>query len=273
MNALPAIFVSHGSPMLALDGGRTAAAWRKLAAELPAPRAVLIISAHWETAAPSVSAAPAPETIHDFGGFPQPLYQIQYPARGAPWLADRVRDLLREANLPATIDTTRGLDHGAWVPLREMFPAADVPVAQLSLQPALGTMHHYRLGRALAPLRDEGVLIVGSGSLTHNLRDMIPGVTEGSPRVHGYVPAFQEWMHERIVRHDVAALADYRRGAPDAARAHPDDEHLLPLYVVLGAAGAQAEPRRVHAGITEGALAMDAYVFETDRGGRTQMRQ
>ena len=154
MNALPALFVSHGSPMLALDGGATASAWRKLAADIPAPRAVLIISAHWETVTPAVTAAPAPETIHDFGGFPQPLYEIQYPARGAPWLADRVRDLLNDANLPATIDATRGIDHGAWVPLREMFPAADVPVAQLSLQSHLGTLHHYRLGRALGPLRD-----------------------------------------------------------------------------------------------------------------------
>ena len=264
MPAQPAIFVSHGSPMLALDGGSTAAAWRKLAAGIPAMRAVLIVSAHWETAAPAVSAAPQPETIHDFGGFPRPLYEIQYPARGASWLAERVRELLADVDLPASIDPTRGLDHGAWVPLREMFPDADVPVAQLSLQPHLGTLHHYRLGRALAPLRDEGVLIVGSGSLTHNLRDMIPGVTEESSRVHPYVPAFQQWMHERILRHDIEALADYRRSAPHATRAHPDDEHLLPLYVVLGAAGAHSVPRREHAGITEGALAMDVYTFATE---------
>ena len=262
MTVMPAVFVSHGSPMVALEGGPATAAWRALARELPAPRAVLMVSAHWETAAPAVSATPAPATIHDFGGFPRPLYEIEYPAPGASWLGERVRDLLAAAGLPAAIDRTRGIDHGAWVPLREMYPAADVPVAQLALQTQLGPAHHYRLGQALAALRREGVLIVGSGSLTHNLRDMIFGVTEESPRVPAYVPAFQAWIHDKVLAHDVAALIDYRRLAPGAARAHPGEEHLLPLHVVLGAAGTAAMPRRIHAGIAEGALAMDAYTFE-----------
>ena len=261
MPALPAVFVSHGSPMLALDGGRTAEAWRALAAAMPLPRAVLMVSAHWETAAPAVSAAASPPTIHDFGGFPQALYQIQYPAPGAPWLAGRVRDLLATANLPAVIDATRGIDHGAWVPLREMYPAADVPVVQLALQTHLGAMHHYRLGQALAGLQDEGVLVIGSGSLTHNLRDMIPGVNEGSPRVPAYVPAFADWMHDKVMTHDVEAIVDYRRRAPGAVRAHPSEEHLFPLHVVLGVAGEASVPRRTYAAITEGALAMDVYTF------------
>ena len=262
MKALPAVFVSHGSPMLALDGGPTTGAWRGFAAGIPAPRAVLMVSAHWETAAPAVGGVAAPSTIHDFGGFPRPLYEIQYPAPGAPWLAVRVRDLLTAANLPAVVDNSRGIDHGAWVPLREMYPGADVPVAQLSLQPHLGTAHHYRLGEALAQLRGEGVLIVGSGSMTHNLRDMVFGADEHSPRVPAYVPAFQNWMHEKLMAHDVAALLDYRRQAPGAVRAHPSEEHLLPLHVVLGAAGAASVPRRAWSAITEGALAMDVYTFE-----------
>ena len=262
MTVMPAVFVSHGSPMVALEGGPATAAWRALARELPAPRAVLMVSAHWETAAPAVSATPAPATIHDFGGFPRPLYEIEYPAPGASWLGERVRDLLAAAGLPAAIDRTRGIDHGAWVPLREMYPAADVPVAQLALQTQLGPAHHHRLGLALSALRREGVLIVGSGSLTHNLRDMIFGATEESPRVPAYVPAFQAWIHDKVMARDVAALIDYRRLAPGAARAHPGEEHLLPLHVVLGAAGTAAMPRRIHAGIAEGALAMDAYTFE-----------
>jgi 4,5-DOPA dioxygenase extradiol len=248
--------------MLALDGGPTAKAWRALAAGIPAPRAVLVISAHWETAAPAVTAAVAPSTIHDFGGFPQPLYEIQYPAPGAPWLGARVSDLLAAANLPAAIDAARGIDHGAWVPLREMYPQADVPVVQLALQTHLGAAHHYRLGQALAGLASEGVLIVGSGSLTHNLRDMIPGVSEGSPRVPAYVPAFQDWMHDRVMARDAQALLEYRRRAPAAARAHPSEEHLFPLHVVLGAAGERSVPRRPYAAITEGALAMDVYTFD-----------
>ena len=262
MTVMPAVFVSHGSPMVALEGGPATAAWRALARELPAPRAVLMVSAHWETAAPAVSATPAPATIRDFGGFPRPLYEIEYPAPGASPRGERVRALLAAAGLPAAIDRTRGIDHGAWVPLREMYPAADVPVAQLALQTQLGPAHHYRLGQALAALRREGVLIVGSGSLTHNLRDMIFGVTEESPRVPAYVPAFQAWIHDKVLAHDVAALIDYRRLAPGAARAHPGEEHLLPLHVVLGAAGTAAMARRIHAGIAEGALAMDAYTFE-----------
>lgn len=262
MTALPAVFVSHGSPMLALDGGRTAVAWRSLVADLPTPRAVLMVSAHWETAAPAVSAAASPSIIHDFGGFPQPLYEIQYPAPGAPWLAERVRDLLVAANLPAAIKVTRGIDHGAWVPLREMYPAADVPVVQLALQTHLGAAHHYRLGQALAGLQNEGVLITGSGSLTHNLRDMLPGVSEGSSRVPAYVTAFADWMHDKVMAHDVEALVDYRRRAPAAARAHPSEEHLFPLHVVLGAAGSASVPRRTYRGITEGVLAMDVYTFE-----------
>ena len=264
MESFPAVFISHGSPLQALDGGRTAVAWRALAAGLPRPRAVLAVSAHWETGNPVVSAAATPETIHDFGGFPQALFEILYPAPGAPWLAERVRELLSAGGLDVSVDPERGLDHGAWVPLREMYPDADVPVAQLSIQPHLGPEHHLRLGRALAPLAGEGVLIVATGSMTHNLSDWRPAHRDPagySTPVLPYVTAFQDWMHDNLVRNDVAALVDYRQRAPGAARAHPSDEHLLPLYVALGAGGSSV--RRLHSDIKEAALAMDAYAFHS----------
>ena len=262
MESFPAVFISHGSPLQALDGGRTAEAWRALAAELPRPRAVLAVSAHWETEHPVVSAAMAPETIHDFGGFPRALFEIQYPAPGAPWLAERVRELLSGGGLEVSVDPVRGLDHGAWVPMREMYPDADVPVAQLSIQPHLGPEHHVRLGRLLAPLAREGVLIAATGSMTHNLSDWRPSHRDAagySTPPLPYVTAFQEWMHDKLVRNDLPALIEYRARAPQAARAHPSDEHLLPLYVAIGTGG--SDVRRVHGDLKEAALAMDVYTF------------
>src|SRR5262249_7899828 len=153
----------------------------------------------------------------------------QYPAPGAPWLAERVHTLLKKAGLPVEIDPQRGLDHGAWVPLREMYPDADVPATQLSIQPHLGPAHQYRLGQALAPLKDEGVLVLATGSLTHNLRDWRPDAGEDPVRVPAYVTEFQQWIHDALRARDIDALLDYRRGAPGATRAHPTDEHLLPL--------------------------------------------
>ncbi len=260
MSTLPTLFVSHGSPMLAQDAGRTGARWRELAAALPKPRAILMLSAHWLTRTPQVSAAAQPETIHDFGGFPPALFELQYPAPGAPWLAEQAVALLSEAGLAATLHPDRGLDHGAWVPLREMYPAADIPVTQLSLQPQLGPAHHYQLGQALAPLRAQGVLIIGSGSLTHNLRDVLWNAGDDESNVPAYVREFQGWMHEKLLTSDLAALLDYRQQAPHAQRAHPSDEHLLPLFAMLGAAAGENLERH-YSGITEGVLAMDVYRF------------
>lgn len=253
---LPTLFISHGSPIHALEPGAVRGVWENLGRSLPRPKAILIASAHWETNIPALTGSAKPETIHDFHGFPKPLYQIQYPAPGAPDVALRAIQLLEKENLKAVADTQRGLDHGAWSPLLHMYPKADIPVVQVSVQTELGPRHHLALGRALAPLSDEGVLIIGSGHLTHNLRDR----SDGGPA--SYAREFQDWVKQRIDRHALDELADYRRLTPNGVRAHPTDEHFLPLYVSLGAAGAGYRAERLHDGIEMGALAMDAYRFD-----------
>ena len=252
---LPTLFLSHGSPMHALEPGAVRGVWENLGRTLPRPRAILIASAHWETDSPALTAAATPETIHDFYGFPKPLYEIQYPVKGSPELAFRSIGLLKQAGLTAKEDPIRGLDHGAWSPLLHMYPKADIPVVQLSLQTELGTRHHLALGRALAPLAAEGVLILGSGHMTHNLRER----RDGAPAV--YVREFQDWVKQKIDARDFDALADYRKLTTQGVRAHPTDEHFLPLFVALGAAGPNYSANRIYAGIETGSLAMDAYLF------------
>ena len=260
MTALPSLYISHGSPMTALQPGLTGERLAALAAALPRPQAIVMASAHWLSRRPQVGSAEQPQTIHDFGGFPAALYRLRYPAPGAPALAERVARLLDQAGLAATVDPGRGLDHGAWVPLRLLYPQADIPIVPISIQPELGPAHHHALGQALAPLRDEGVLVIGSGSITHNLHDLGAGYSD--ERQAPYVKPFIEWIEQRLDAGDIDALLDYRRRAPFAARAHPTDEHLLPLFVARGAAGANARARRIDAGIDLGLLAMDIYRFD-----------
>jgi 4,5-DOPA dioxygenase extradiol len=260
MAALPTLFLSHGSPMYAVEEGAASRAWAALGRSLPRPRAVLIASAHWETSVPMLTGNPKPETIHDFGGFPEALYQQRYPAPGAPDLAAEAVALLKRAEIAAGIDGCRGLDHGAWVPLKWMYPQHDIPVVQLSVQPELGTAHHLRLGRALAPLTGEGVLIIGSGHTTHNLRDWMSNRRREEPL--RYVEAFSGWLKERLETQDSDAVIAYRDQAPEAARAHPTEEHFLPLLVAWGAAGKGARAERLLSGIEGGALSIDSYRFE-----------
>lgn len=257
---LPVVFVSHGSPMTAIEPGAAGAAWSALARALGKPRAVLIASAHWETELPMLTGNPTPATIHDFGGFPDALYAIRYAAMGAPDVASEARAALEAADITAGVDGCRGLDHGAWVPLLHMFPNADVPVVELSVQPARGAAHHIALGRALAPLAKSGVAIIGSGHVTHNLRDWM--TQRRHPGALPYVAAFADWLAERLDANDDAALVAWKEQAPEALRAHPSDEHLLPLLVAYGAAGANARVERVHRAVVDGALAMDAYRFD-----------
>jgi 4,5-DOPA dioxygenase extradiol len=261
MTFIPPIFISHGSPMLMLEPGRTGPAWRTLAQSLPRPRAILAVSAHWNTRAPAVSAALQPETIHDFYGFPQPFYALTYPAPGAPELAAEVAGLVPGIQ----VDRERGLDHGAWSPLSAMYPAADIPVVQLAVMPQASPEDHYRLGQALRALTRNGVLILASGGLTHNLRDIVADAADGEALP--YVSEFRDWFVDALRRRDLPALFDYRRQAPHAARAHPSPEHLLPLYVALGAADANAIAQPIYRDCQLAALALDALVFAPDNSG------
>lgn len=254
---LPSIFISHGSPMLALEPGASGSALTQLATSLAKPRAILLVSAHWETRDLRVTGASQPETLHDFGGFPAPLYQIQYPAPGAPALAAQVVELLAAAGLPAQIDPARPLDHGAWVPLSLMYPEADIPVVQLSLPTQLGPKLQTQIGQILSVLREQEVLLIGSGSITHNLGEL--DWRAGPETVTPWAREFRDWMVEHLQANDQAALQDFLRQAPQARRNHPSIEHLLPLFFALGA-GQQFS--LVHQGFTYGALGMDIYRFD-----------
>ena len=260
MSRFPALFVSHGAPTLALEPGSTRGFLAQLGAGLGRPKAILVVSAHWETVASAISVAPEPETIHDFYGFPEVLYRMRYPAPGAPALAQQSVQLLAAAGLEAAAVPDRGLDHGAWVPLLLMYPDADIPVAQVAVQTRLGPAHHLRLGEALRPLRDEGVLIIGSGSATHNLREFGNHRYDSPPP--GWVSAFNDWLAGAIEEGRTADLLDYRRMAPQAARNHPTEEHLLPLFAAYGAGTPGVQPQRIHSGYTYGVIGMDAWRFD-----------
>jgi len=256
---LPSLFLSHGAPTLPLTDTPARSFLSQFGGMLARPKAILVISAHWETQAPTISAVDRNETIHDFGGFPRALYELQYPAPGSPAVAARVSDLLRASGIDCGIDRSRGLDHGAWVPLLLMYPQADIPVLQLSVQPHLGPLHHLLMGRALAPLRQEGVLIIGSGSLTHDLSEFRGhGPNDPAP---DWVDAFADWFHSALTAGRTEDLLDYRRQAPFAVKNHPSEEHLLPLYAALGAAGESARAERLHASATYSILRMDVYAF------------
>lgn len=261
MTRFPTIFVSHGSPMLALQDSPARRFLQGLGRSLARPAAIAVISAHWETGAgPVVSLATEPETIHDFGGFPQALYDLRYPAPGAPAIAERAAALLAQAGLPVGRSATRGLDHGAWVPLTLMYPEADVAVMQISIVRGATPAQHLQLGAALQALRDENVLVLASGSLTHNLGEF-RGQAVDAP-APPWVAAFEAWMRARLAAGDIDALLDYRTLAPMAQKNHPTEEHLLPLYVALGAAGPGARAALLHASFEHGVLAMDAYAFD-----------
>lgn len=260
MARLPTLFVSHGSPMLAIVDSPARQFLLELGKTLPQPKAILVASAHWESiGGPAVSLAPQPETIHDFGGFPAELFSMQYPALGAPDTALRAAELLEQVGFSVKRSTNRGLDHGAWVPLRLMYPAADIPVTQISVLRNATPAEHERMGKALAVLRDEGVLVIGSGSLTHNLYEF-KGQGIDAP-VPSWVSDFGEWMMTTLRDNQREALLNYRAQAPYAAENHPTEEHLLPLFVAMGAAGEGARAERLHASFEYGILAMDIYAF------------
>ena len=258
---LPSLFLSHGSPMLAVEDSPTARFLDRLGTLLPRPRAIVVASAHFVHARPTLTATLLPDTIHDFGGFPDVLYQIRYPSQGAPALAHDVAGRLAADGFEARVDDHHGLDHGVWVPLRRMYPAADIPVVALSVNPAQSAGWHYRLARALAPLRADGVLVVGSGGFSHNLRAL--DWQQASGPAFPWVSAFTDPLREALVAGDVDRALDWT-ALPHAQQNHPTTEHLYPLYVALGAAGEGAKGTLLHRDVEMGGLALDAFAFDTD---------
>ena len=265
---LSPVFVSHGSPMTALEPGATGPFWQRLGPAVDAlagerPKAILAVSAHSLAREPVLLAAAEHPTVHDFGGFPDALYQLRYDTAGVPTLAERVAALLQAAGLPVHVSDSGGLDHGIWTPLRFTHPHADVPVLPLAFPPDWSPARLFALGQALAPLAAEGVWILATGSITHNLR-LLFGAAQRPPLDAPEIPssaAFRRWFAERSTARDWDALLDYRRQAPHAVEMHPTDEHLLPWFVAAGAGGRDAPPRRLHDALTYGCLGMDAYAF------------
>jgi 4,5-DOPA dioxygenase extradiol len=257
---LPALFLSHGSPMLAVQDSPAGRFLDGLGSELPPPAAVVVASAHFTAPHPSVGAAAQPETVHDFGGFPQSLYEIQYPAPGSVELAAAITGRMAAAGFQPHERPNHGLDHGVWVPLRRMYPQAEIPVVPISVNPQADARHHYDVGRALAPLREQGVLVLGSGGFVHNLGDLDWRHPEAP--MPGWASEFAEWMRRRLEAYDLPALLDWEQQAPNARRAHPTVEHLMPLFVALGAAGESPATRTLHRSHEFGSLALDAFAFD-----------
>jgi 4,5-DOPA dioxygenase extradiol len=260
---LPTIFLSHGSPMTAIEESPARSFWTELGAAFRHARAVLCVSAHWETSRPAVTSGLTHETIHDFYGFPPELYRLRYPAHGAPALAERVAQLAGRADLTCDLDAERGLDHGAWVPLLSMFPAADMPVAQLSIQSHLDPTEHFALGAALQELRRDGVLVLGSGGAVHPLG--YAGRRRMDVLTDDWAVSFENWLVDMLARGDLSSLLDYRALAPYPERAHPRPDHFMPLFVALGAAGPAARGRVLHQSWARGDMSMTVFELSEPR--------
>ena len=249
---MPAVFFGHGTPMNALAANRYTEAWRRIGDSLPRPRAILAVSAHWYTRGTAVTAMARPPTIHDFGGFPRALFEMEYPAPGDPALAARLRDLLQPVRV-ALDDKGWGLDHGSWSVLVHVYPMADIPVVQLSIDGTQAPPFHYALGQRLAALRDEDVLIAGFGNVVHNLAAMQRTGDAPAPR---WAVHFNDWVKERLVRGEHAALIDYEALGREAQTAVPTPEHYLPLLYVIGAAAPDDRVALFAEGIDMGCVSM-----------------
>jgi len=267
MATLPALFVSHGSPMIALEPREAGAFLTRLGPAIDAsfgrPRAIVVVSAHTAAREPVLLAGARHEAVHDFGNFDPRLFEMRYDAPGAPELASRVATLIQAAALPVHVVDAAGLDHGIWTALRYVYPQADVPVLPLAFVPTQSPAQQFALGEALAPLRADGVLVLGSGSITHNLRRVFAGGLRGDAGAAEIAEsaAFRDWMRTQAAAGDWDTLFDYRRRAPHAVDMHPTDEHLLPWYVAAGAGGRDGPAIRLHDSVTHGCLGMDTYAF------------
>lgn len=253
----PVLFLSHGAPTFAIEPGLLGPRLRTLGTQLPELKAVLVVSPHWQTKDVMVMSTARPQTVHDFGGFPSSLNALQYPVTGHPELAQEAARLLQVAGFDAACDDRRGLDHGAWVPLLHLMPEAKVPVFQVSIPFDLTTRTAVKLGHALAPLRDQGVLIVASGGMTHNLYDFRQ--SDGQPEA--YAQEFTTWVQTAVRAKGINQLLVYRDEAPHAERAHPSEEHFLPLLIAMGATNEADEVSVLHGGISNGALSMESYAW------------
>lgn len=259
--ALPGLYISHGSPRLIIEDSAARDFLKGYAKSLPRPRAIVIFTAHFGTSRPAVVGDANPGMIYDFGGMPQ-LRQLVYPAPGDPQVAIKIAGLLEAAGFAPAVVTGYGYDHGTWVPLMLLYPEADVPVVQMSVQPHLGPAHHIAVGKAIASLRDENFLVIGSGSLTHNLHEFYSSELPPDAPAKEWVAKFTSWMHDKIEGGVVDDLVNYRRLAPHAVDNHPTDEHLMPLFVALGAgANGTAKGKRIHSSTRSGVISMDTYTF------------
>ncbi len=261
MAALPSLFLSHGAPMVLVDGSAAQIFLKNLPARLnDAPvRGIVVLTAHWESDVPCISAGGRPGTIHDFYGFPDALYEVTYPAPGDPALAGEIAGLLKQQGIDTVPDGERGFDHGTWIPLALMYPDADIPVVQLSVMPAKDPEYHFRLGAALRPLRESGVLLIGSGSMTHNLSEYRRYMERN--QAPGWVDEFADGVWRLLETRDDETLFDYERSLPHARRNHPSSDHFLPLFFALGAATPGEVPERIHRSTAYGVLRMDAVAF------------
>lgn len=250
------LFVGHGAPTLALSAHPASGFLRALGHQLARPASVIVVSPHSASDRFDIKAPPRFETWHDFHGFPAALYRLTYNPPGDAALAERVQHALSAAGLATAHSADARLDHGAWVPMMLMWPQADVPAVQITIRGDGGPAAHWALGEALRPLLSDGTLLLGSGSVVHNLHDMDPDEAAPSAR---WALQFSQWIHQRLLEDDRAALLDYRQRAPHAVRAHPHEDHLLPLFVAAGAGTAAA--RRLFDGTTYCSIGMDAYAF------------
>uniref|UniRef100_A0A803L516 stizolobate synthase n=2 Tax=Chenopodium quinoa TaxID=63459 RepID=A0A803L516_CHEQI len=260
-------YISHGPPTLLLYGARYLKqflkSWREIIFDQN-PKSILIISGHWKTNEPTVNSVDLCDTIYDFGGFSAPLdmYKFKYPTPGAPDLAERVQELLTTSGIKnVNIDKKRGLDHGAWVPLKLMYPEANIPICQLSIQMTKNATYHYNMGRALAPLKEEGVLIIGPGSATHNLRDFEWDAKD--QEVAPWAGKFDKWLEEALLSGSHEDVNNYLEKEPNARKAHPIPDHFYPLHVALGAAGETTKAELIHRSWSLGTLSFASYKFTT----------
>jgi 4,5-DOPA dioxygenase extradiol len=265
MTQMPTLFISHGGPNIVLSDTPARRYLETVSTLMPRPKAIVVVSAHFETEGVAVVFDPAPGMIYDFGGFAPELYQMVYPAPGAPELAGRVFDLLQDAGLQPQRIEKRGYDHGTWTPLKLAFPDADIPIVQVSIDPGRDAAWHYSIGQALSGLREDGVLLIGSGHITHNLRAYFSVMRKGAapdPSLADQVAAFTGWFAEKLAKNDTASLLDWKKQAPFPAENHPSDEHLMPIFFAFGAAGRSPVARRVHDSKDHGFFANDSYLFQ-----------